>query len=99
MRRLAVLFALALVVLAVLSPGVEALAGCLDVCPDESPSQEECSSDLCCSCCLHPGPLFAALAAPEPAFDRIGSATALPAVPLPPGPAADILHVPKPSAA
>jgi hypothetical protein len=97
MRRF-VFLALALLCLTVASPGIEAVAGCVVPCADEAAGPEDCASDACCSCCLHAGPLSAALPAglalPERA-DRSGLPRA--GAPRPAAPF-EILHVPKPLA-
>lgn len=98
MRSPAVLLALALLLLTVASPGMEAIAGCLEACPDETPEQRTCSNDVCCSCCVHSGPLFASLPVPAPPLDRAGSALHPDAPSVPPGRPSGILHVPKLSA-
>jgi hypothetical protein len=92
--RLAVL-ALALLVLTVASPGIEAVAGCLDLCPDETPGQDQCSNDACCSCCFHSGPLFVTMPVPAPSLDPTGAITPPEATPMPPARSSDIQHVPK----
>lgn len=99
MRAPLAVLALGLLLLTILAPAIEVIGGCLELCPDETPGQGQCSSDACCSCCVHGGPLFAALPLPAPALERAGS-TALPDPPsAPPARSSDILHVPKLSAA
>jgi hypothetical protein len=96
MRRPLAVLALALLALSVASPGIEAVAGCLELCPDETPGQDQCSSDACCSCCVHSGPLFASRPPPATRLALAGStAPPAPAAP-PPARSSDILHVPKP---
>ena len=96
--RSATTLALALLLLTVASPAIEAVAGCLELCQDETPGQSQCSTDACCSCCVHAGPLFASLPVPEPTLDLAG-ATVLPDPRrAPTGLSFDILHVPKLSA-
>jgi len=99
MRSPVAVLALALLLLAVASPVMEAIACCPDLCPDETPGPDRCASDACCSCCPHAGPLFASLPSPAPTLDRAGPATPPEAPPVPLGGSADILHVPKLSAA
>ena len=98
MRPALTTLALALLLLSAASPAVEAVAGCLELCQDESPGQGQCSTDACCSCCVHSGPLFGSLPVPEPTLDLIGSAILPESRPAPPGLTLDILHVPKLSA-
>jgi hypothetical protein len=99
MRTLVAVLALAFVLLTVLAPAIEAIGGCLELCPDESPVQDQCSRDACCSCCVHSGPLFATLPLPSLTLELAGS-TAPPDPPsLPLARSADILHVPRLSAA
>jgi hypothetical protein len=98
MRSLVTILALALLLLTVASPAIEALAGCLEFCPDETPGQGQCSNDDCCSCCVHAGPLFASLPLPVPTLELTGSAVQPDAPPAPPACSSDILHVPKLSA-
>jgi hypothetical protein len=95
MRSIAVL-ALALLTLTVASPGIEAIAGCLELCPDETPEQDVCSNDACCSCCIHAGSLFAARPLPAHGLDRTGAAPPAHVVSVPPALSSRILHVPKP---
>jgi hypothetical protein len=97
MRRPLALLGLLLVLLAAASPAVEAMAGCLEPCPDEA--QGQCAGDLCCSCCVHVGPLFAPLDLPSPSLDLTGPAMGLRSSGVPPARSSDILHVPKLSAA
>jgi hypothetical protein len=97
MRSRIALLCLALVLLALASPGLEAIAGCLEPCPDEA--QGRCASDVCCSCCVHAGPLFASLAVPSPLLGLTGRATPQEGIAVPPGRSSDILHVPRLSAA
>ena len=98
MRSALAALSLALLLLSAASPAIEAVAGCLELCQDESPGQTQCSTDACCSCCVHAGPLFASLPLPEPTLDLVGE-TALPDAGSPaPGRVLDILHVPRLSA-
>lgn len=97
MRTPIALWCLALVFLALASPGVEAIAGCLEPCPDEA--QEQCANDVCCSCCVHAGPLSASLGVPSPVLDLTGRANPQGGIAIPPGRSSEILHVPKLSAA
>jgi hypothetical protein len=97
MRPSIAVLGLALVLLALASPGLESIAGCLEPCPDET--QGQCASDVCCSCCVHTGPLFASLAAPSPLLGPTGRANPQEGAAVPPGRSSDILHVPKLSAA
>jgi hypothetical protein len=99
MRSPAAVLALALLMLTVASPGIEAIAGCLELCPDKTPGQDECSNDACCSCCVHSGPLFASLPLPAPTLELAGFATPPDEPTAPPDRSSDILHVPKLSAA
>jgi hypothetical protein len=99
MRSPVALLCVALVFLALASPGVEAIAGCLESCPDEASGQEGCVNEVCCSCCVHAGPLFASLSVPAHTLDPTGRATPHAASEVPPGRSSDILHVPKLSAA
>jgi hypothetical protein len=98
MRPAVTTLALALVLLSAASPAIEAVAGCLELCQDENPGQSQCSTDACCSCCVHAGPLFASLPVPEPTLELIGAT--IPADPRAArsGRTFDILHVPKLSA-
>jgi len=98
MRSAVTTLALALLLLSAASPAIEAVAGCLELCQDESPGQSQCSTDACCSCCVHAGPLFASLPVPEPTLDLIGATTLPDPVPAPADRTLDILHVPKLSA-
>ena len=98
MRSRVAVLALALLLLTVASPAIEAITGCLELCPDETPGQSRCSSDACCSCCVHAGPLFASLPVPAPTLDLVGSANPPDAPPAPIARSSDILHVPKLSA-
>lgn len=99
MRSTVAVLALALVMLTVASPGMEAVAGCLEPCAEETPDQGTCSDDVCCSCCVHAGPLFTPLPLPESPLALSGSATPPDVPPVPPGRPSGILHVPKLSAA
>ena len=99
MRPAVTTLALVLLLLSAASPAVEAVAGCLEPCQDESPGQGQCSTDACCSCCVHGGPLFASLPLPEPILDLTGETTLPDPGSVAPGRSRDILHVPKPSAA
>jgi hypothetical protein len=99
MRSPVAVLALALLILTVASPAIEAVAGCLTSCPEEAPGPGPCSSDTCCSCCVHAGPLFASLSLPAHTLDRAGLGTPPEAPPVPLDRSSDILHVPKPSAA
>jgi hypothetical protein len=96
MRSSIAVLALLLLTLTVASAGIEAIAGCLELCPDETAEQDVCSSDACCSCCIHAGSLFAALALPAYRLDRIGAAPPAHVVSVPPAHSSRILHVPKP---
>ena len=94
MRHAVLLLGLLLMVFATASPLVEAAVSCTQECPNDDPPGG-CSSDSCCSCCVHfrteppTSPdridLRRAVAAVEPAVPRACS----------PSPR-DILHVPKP---
>jgi hypothetical protein len=97
LSRVAVL-AIVLLLLSVAAPGVEAIAGCLEACPDEAPQQRTCSDEVCCSCCVHAGPLFAALPLPAPPVDCVGVALHPDGPSVPTDEPSGILHVPKPSA-
>jgi hypothetical protein len=92
--RLAIL-ALVLLSLTVSAPAIEPVAGCLELCADESPGQDQCSSDACCSCCIHSGPLFTSLPAPATTLVPAGVLDPPTPVRVPPVLCADILHVPK----
>lgn len=98
MRSPVTALALVLLLLTVASPAIEAVAGCLEPCQDETPGQSQCSYDACCSCCVHAGPLFAALPLPFPTLELVGSATPPEPPRMPVGRSSDILHVPKLSA-
>lgn len=95
MRSRVAVLALGLLFLTVASPAIEVVAGCLEVCPDEGQGQDRCSSDACCSCCVHAGLLFVALPVPAVSLEHSGSANpaALPCAPS--VRSSDILHVPK----
>ena len=99
MRTLVAGLALALLLLSVGGAGVEAIAGCAEPCADESPGQSQCAKDVCCSCCVHSGPLSASLPLPVPVLTAAGAAGELDASRIPPGRISEILHVPKPIAA
>lgn len=95
MRSSVATLALALLCLTAASPAIEAVAGCLELCQDETAGQDQCSTDACCSCCVHAGPLFAPLPLPSPTLDLLGSATPAESPRVSPGRSSDILHVPK----
>lgn len=99
MRSPVTALALALLILTAASPAVEAIADCLESCPDEAPGQAPCSDDTCCSCCVHAGPLFASVPLPAHTLDLAGPATPPEPPPVPLDRSSDILHVPKLSAA
>jgi hypothetical protein len=95
-RTLLACLALTLLVLSVAGAGVEALAGCDEPCTDEAPGQSQCSKDVCCSCCVHSGPLTASLPLPVPVLVAAGPAGGFDSALMPPGRVSKILHVPKP---
>jgi hypothetical protein len=95
MRSRVTLLALMLVFATAMSPAVEVVAGCLEQCADETPGQEQCSRDACCSCCVHAGPMFASLPSPVPSLTATGAAVLPGPTATPPGRGLGILHVPK----
>ena len=99
MRRPLAVLALALLALTFASTGIEAVAGCLEACPDEASGQDQCPDDVCCSCCVHSGPLFTSLPLPAPRLALAGRAAPLAPAATPPARSSDILHVPKPVSA
>jgi hypothetical protein len=96
MRTLVACLALALIFLSAAGAGVEALAGCDEPCSNEAPGQSQCAKDVCCSCCVHSGPLSASLPLPAPILAAAGPAGAFDSALVPPGRIFEILHVPKP---
>src|SRR5262245_24453295 len=99
MRSRSALFAVALLLLTVAAPGIEGCFGALAAGPAESPDQRTCSDEVCCSCCVHVGPLFVSLPIPAPPDDRVGTSVRPHELSLPADPPSRILHVPKLSAA
>src|SRR5262245_28930910 len=95
MRSRVAVLALGLLMLTAMSPAIEAIAGCFELCPDETAGPDSCSADACCSCCVHSGPLFASLPIPEPDLRLSGETSPPDALPEPPPRCFDILHVPK----
>jgi hypothetical protein len=95
MRSRVALLALVLLALTVASPALEAVAGCLEPCPDETPGQDACPADACCSCCVHTGPLSSPVTIPQPRLEPLGATHPPAAASAPSTEAFDILHVPK----
>jgi hypothetical protein len=96
MRSPIAVLALVLLALTATSPGIEALAGCLELCPEGTQDVGDCSPDACCSCCVHAGPLSASLPLRVPILDPTGSPPPTDSVPAPPARSSEIPHVPKP---
>jgi hypothetical protein len=94
MPRVVALIAVALLLAGLVAPGVEAMTGCAQACPDDD-AQRHCADGMCCSCCMYAAPAtlaVGAIAAPA----GLSSATAVPTDPATrPGEGDDLLHVPK----
>ena len=93
MRALLVMIAVSLVLAALVAPGVEAVTGCAQTCPDDD-SSGRCPDSLCCSCCIH--------GMPATLMSRGGVAGARVSTAIPSGRSAAlagvnpaVLHVPK----
>jgi len=94
MHRVVALVAVALLLAGLVAPGVEAIAGCAQSCPDDD-TERRCADGMCCSCCMYAAPATLgpqAKAAPP----VLSSAATMPigAAPLA-GERNDLLHVPK----
>jgi hypothetical protein len=94
MHHVVALIAVALLFAGLIAPGVEAIAGCAQTCPDDD-TERRCADDMCCSCCMYAPPAtLSAEGSAAPAGLSSPTDAAIDAATLP-GEGNDLLHVPK----